>query len=87
MELHYYRSHKASFNMQSLPPGAVTAKNTKFKPKIEIDPIRNVGHTWHDYSDRAKDKTLSEEEEKALLSSSKPTRQATSGLSNTRPSN
>lgn len=70
MVLHYYRSHKASFNMQAFPPAAVTAYNTKFKPKIQIDRIRNAVHTWHDYSDRAKDKTLSEEEEKALLSSS-----------------
>jgi len=66
MELHYYRSHKASFNMQVFPQGAVTASNTKFKPKIQIDHIRNVVHTWHDYSDRAKNKTLSEEEEKAF---------------------
>ncbi len=36
MELHYYRSHKASFNMQAFPPGEVTAKNTKFKPKTQI---------------------------------------------------
>ena len=34
MELHYYRSHKASFNMQAFPPGKVNASNTKFKPKI-----------------------------------------------------
>jgi hypothetical protein len=65
MELHYYRSHEASFNRQN-PPGEVTAKNTKFKPKIQIDPIRNAVHTWHDYADRAKDQTLSEQEEKAF---------------------
>jgi hypothetical protein len=43
-------------------------KNTKFKPKIQIDCIRNVVHTWHDndYADRAKDQPLSEQEEKAF---------------------
>jgi len=56
----------STFNMQAFPPGAVTASNTKFKPKIQIDHIRNFVHTWHDYSDRANDKTLSEEEEKAF---------------------
>jgi hypothetical protein len=66
MELHYYRSHKASFNMQAFPPGMVTASNTKFKPKIQIDCIRNVVHTWHEYSYRAKNQTLSEEEKKAF---------------------
>jgi len=66
MELHYYRSHKASFNAQAFPPGEVTAKNTKLKQKIQIDHIRNVVHTWHDYADRAKESTLSEEEEKAF---------------------
>jgi hypothetical protein len=66
MEVHYYRSHKASFNAQAFPPGEVTAKNTKFKPKIQIDHIRNVVHTWHDYADRAKESTLSEQEEKAF---------------------
>jgi len=49
MELHYYRSHKASFNMQAFPPGVVTASNTKFKPKIQIDRIRNVVHTSISY--------------------------------------
>ena len=63
MELHYYRSHKASFNMQAFPPGEVTAKNIKFKPKIQIDCIRNVAH---DYSDRAKNQTFSERNEKAF---------------------
>ena len=48
MELHYYRSHKASFNAQAFPPGEVSAKNTKLKQKIQIDHIRNVVHTWHD---------------------------------------
>jgi hypothetical protein len=66
MELHYYRSHKASFNAQAFPPGEVTAKNTKFKPKIQTDHIRNVVHTWHSYADRAKGQTLSEQEEKAF---------------------
>ena len=66
MELHYYRSHKASFNAQAFPPGEVTAKNTKLKQKIQIDHIRNVVHTWHDYADRAKESTLSEQEEKAF---------------------
>jgi hypothetical protein len=66
MERHYYRSHKASFNTQAFPPGEVTAKNTKFKPKIQIDCIRNVVHTWHDYADRTKDQALSEREEKAF---------------------
>ncbi len=62
MELHYYRSHKASFNIQAFPPGMVTAS----KSKIQIDCIRNVVHTWYDYSDRAKNQTLSEREEKAF---------------------
>ncbi len=66
MELHNYSSHKASFNAQSFPLGEVTAKNTKFKPKIQIDCIRNVVYTWHDYADRAKDHTLSKQEEKAF---------------------
>ncbi len=66
MELHYYRSHKASFNMQVFPPGVVAASNTKFKPKIQIDCIRNVVHTWHMYSYRTKNQTLSEEKEKAF---------------------
>jgi hypothetical protein len=57
---------KASFNAQAFPPGEVTAKNTKLKQKIQIDHIRNVVHTWHDYADRAKESTLSEQEEKAF---------------------
>ncbi len=80
MELHYYRLHKASFNMQAFPPSNVRTSNTKFKHMIQIDPIRNVVHTWSDYSDREKNNSLTEEEQKLLLSSSKPTRQATSGL-------
>ncbi len=70
MELHYYRSHKASFNAQAFPPGEVTAKNTKFKPKIQIDHIRNVVHTWQLSLSRKR---------KRLHYSSEPTRQATSG--------
>ncbi len=78
-ELHYYRSHKASFNAQAFPPGGVTTKNTKFKPKIQIDCIRNVVHTWHDYAGRAKDQTISLIRKRKLLHySNEPTRQATS---------
>jgi hypothetical protein len=52
--------------MQIIPPGKVTASNTKFKPMIQIDCIRNVAHTWSDHSDRKKNNSPSEEEQKAF---------------------
>jgi hypothetical protein len=66
MEDHYYRVHKAAFNMQAFPPGKVVYKNTKIKPRIEIYHIRHVVHIWNNYIDREENKTLSYDEHKTF---------------------
>jgi hypothetical protein len=72
MELHYYRSHKASFNMHAFPPGEATAKNTKFKPKIQIDASGMLCIPGMITVTGEKGKTLSEEDEKAFTLFKRP---------------
>jgi hypothetical protein len=50
MELHYYKLHKASFNVPAFPPGKVRASNTQFKPMIRSvlqEPQSNQGTRLH----------------------------------------
>jgi hypothetical protein len=65
-DLHYYRPHKALFNMLVFPPGKTVAANTKFKPQAQIDNIRHVVHTWNNYNFREKNKIFPDEEQKAF---------------------